>query len=144
MGESAQMYIGGLLTGGVLYFAAQMILLTIRIDIAHGRQVGLLPSHKTQEEVDDHLRQMLKEQILPLHETGHLLYIQMQEILDRLASLPQFPNENHYDSELRKLVTDEYDSLQSRLLSEVHCSMQRGCLHETDDEPQPHSASQSK
>jgi hypothetical protein len=38
MNESAQMYIGGLLTGAVLYFAAQMILLVIKIDIDRGRQ----------------------------------------------------------------------------------------------------------
>jgi hypothetical protein len=51
---------------------------------------------------------MLKEQILPLHETSNLLHIQMQVILDRIESIPQFHNKNHYDSELRKLITDEY------------------------------------
>jgi hypothetical protein len=103
MSESAQMYIGGLLTGAILYFAAQMILLVIKIDIDRGRQ-----ARKTQAEIDDYFCRMLKEQILPLHETNNLLNIQMQVILDRIESIPQLHNKNHYDSELRKLITDEY------------------------------------
>ena len=143
MDELSQMYIGGLLTGAILYFAAQMVLLTIKLDIDHETQAVLEPSHKTQEEEGDLHRQTIEEQILQLHEMLHLLCIQTQGIEDHLAFLSQSPSVIHFDSELRKLVTDACGSSQSTDQSEEHCSTQHEPHHENDAEPQHLQASLS-
>lgn len=143
MDELSQMYIGGLLTGAILYFAAQMVVLTIKLDIDRGKQAVLEPSHKTQVVEDGPLHRKLEEQILQLHEMAHLQYIQMQEIADHLASLSLSPSEIRFDSELRKLVADACDSSQSSDQHEEHCSKSHESHPESDAEPPHHSASPS-
>ena len=143
MDELSQMYIGGLLTGAILYFAAQMVMLTIKLDIDRGKQAVLEPSHKTQVVEDGPRHQKLEEQILRLHEMVHLLCIQTQEIEGHLASQSQSPNVIHFDSELRKLVADACDSSLSSDQHEEHCSKSHESHPESDAEPPHHSASPS-
>ena len=143
MDELSQMYIGGLLTGAILYFAAQMVMLTIKLDIDRGKQAVLESSHKTQAVEDGPRHQKLEEQILQLHEMAHLQYIQMQEIVDLLTSQSQSPSEIHFDSELRRLVADACGSSQSSDQHEEHCSKSHESHLESDAEPQHHSASPS-
>ena len=143
MDELSQMYIGGLLTGAILYFAAQMVMLTIKLDIDHGKQAVLESSHKILVEEDGPRHQKLEEQILQLHEMAHLQYIQMQEIVDLLTSQSQSPSEIHFDSELRRLVADACGSSQSTDQHEEHCSKSHESHPESDVEPQHHSASPS-
>lgn len=143
MDELSQMYIGGLLTGAILYFAAQMVMLTIKLDIDRGKQAVLEPSHKTQAVEDGPLHQKLEEQILRLHEMVHLQYIRTQEIVDHLASQSQSPSVIHFDSELRKLVADACDSSQSSDQHEEHCSKSHESHPESDAEPQRHLTSPS-
>ncbi len=143
MDELFQMYIGGLLTGAILYCAVQMVVLTIRLGIGLGKQADREPSHKTQVVEDGPLHQRLEEQILRLHEMVHLQYIRTQEIADLLASLSQSPSVIHFDSELRKLVVDACDSSQSSDQHEEHCSKSHESHPESDAAPQRHSASPS-
>ena len=131
-------WISGFLCGLVIKWLA-LVCYDVISDIECGKRDDREASHKIQVAEGNLLHRNSIEQTLDALSIGFPRYTQRLETQDRQAFPFLYPSECHFCSELRSLVTDEYDWSRSMFPNEAHYSSQHECLHGTYGEFLLHS-----